>query len=268
MKIYTYFLLLIIFISSCVTNKEVTFLQSKDELKSTPLYDTVLREYDYVRVEYKLQVDDRLDIKIPSLTPEEYNPFAVNDPSFLAVSPISGQTKVAMGYSIKSDGTLNLPIVGEINAEGKTIDQLEDTVQSLVKNYLKDPVVKISLLNYNYYILSDGATVNITLDESYVTIIEAVAKAGITNEFVDWSKVKIIRHIDGKSKIFYLNLLDEDIFSSDHYYLFPNDIIVLAPLKKRTYMKYFGKNVSQISTVVSSILSLLALSVAVSNMGN
>jgi len=263
---YIVFFILFLGLFSCISNKKVTYLQYEDELKQDVETDSVLRSYSFDNSQYTIQVDDRIDIKIASLTPVEYNPFAINDP-FLVEDRMSASAngrEVTKGYVVKPDGCLILPMIGKIGVKGMYLTQLEDTLTSLVQDYLKDPVVKVGLLNFQYVILSEGKMQMFVTDNVNITVLQAISKANGLDEYVDLSKVKIIRHQDSKAKVFYLNLLDEKMIESQFYYIKPNDVIILSPVKQRAYLKYFSKNVSPFATIVSALVSIATLSVAMS----
>lgn len=264
MKKYFVIILSFSLFYSCITNKNVTFLQTQDELKVDPVKDSVLRQHDLIRTNYHLKVSDIIYIKIKSLTPENYNPFS------LGVKNMQGGqiNKSVFGYVIDSDGMISIPIIGELKASGKTLEELEQIVEDLTKDYLKEPSVRVSLLSYSCSILSEGELNFIEVSDVNTTIVEVLAKAQVSNEYVDWSKVKIIRQLEDSAEVFYLNLLDENVLASKHYYVLPDDIIVLSPLRKRTFMKYFSRNLGQITAVASSVMSFIALSVTISNMGD
>lgn len=249
------------YFSSCVTNKEMTYLQYGNEGKSRSNSDSVVRTYTLKKHDYTIQVDDRLEIKIASLTPELYNPFAMNDPDLIdsKIGSSNSQRDVTKGYVVKSDGSLELPMIGKISVKGLNFEALEDTLQERAKVYLKDPVVKVGLLNFQYSVLSEGVNKMITTDNRNITVLQAISLSGVQGEYIDFSRVKVVRHNGDHAEVFYLNLLDENLVESNFYYIQPNDVIVLLPLKQRNMIKYFGKNAGTFASIASVIISLTTL---------
>ncbi|MEZ5864675.1 MAG: polysaccharide biosynthesis/export family protein [Geminicoccaceae bacterium] len=83
-------------------------------------------------------------------------------------------------FEIDGAGTFAMPLIGEVNAAGLTVRQLEDRIATRLKDgYLVDPQVSIEVLNYRpFFILGE---VNAPGSYPYVSgmsVINAVAVAG------------------------------------------------------------------------------------------
>lgn len=105
---------------------------------------------------YRLGVGDRLSVNV------------YNEPD------LSGE------FDVSPTGTVNLPLIGVIKAEGLTSSEVEEAAEAkLAEGYLKSPSVSIEVLNYRpFYILGE---VNAPGSYPYVngmTILNAVALAG------------------------------------------------------------------------------------------
>lgn len=100
---------------------------------------------------------------------------------------------------VRPDGTITMPLVGEIEARGRTTEQLKAVIQSKLSTYLKDPsaVVTVTLTEINSYKFSvSGEVTNpgVFSSKSYVTVVEALALAGGPTRFADTNAVTIVRH--------------------------------------------------------------------------
>lgn len=87
--------------------------------------------------------------------------------------------------------------------------------------------------------------------QSEINLIEAIAMASNFTNFAKTESVKLVRHTDNGNEIVTLDLGKADILSSPYYYLKPNDIIYVEPLK----FKQWGFSSFPYSTVLS-VLSL------------
>jgi polysaccharide export outer membrane protein len=83
-------------------------------------------------------------------------------------------------FQVASTGDVNLPQIGGVPAEGRTVSELEDSAEEkLREGYLKSPNVTIEVLNFRpFYILGE---VNAPGSYPYVngmTILNAIALGG------------------------------------------------------------------------------------------
>ena len=139
---YIGFFALICVFSSCITNKELEYFrtQADDEL-------VYFRSH-----EYHLQVNDLLSIQISSVTEDKYDFFRREQ---TANSQLMIANPYLYGYLFEKDSALELPMIGKIVAVGKTLQELENTIQEMAVVYFKDPIVKINILNFEVSIIGE-----------------------------------------------------------------------------------------------------------------
>jgi len=134
-----------------------------------------------------------------------------------AQEPVSGSVNAA-GYSIgpedvleisvwkeeglqsevlvRPDGKISFPLVGDIQAEGKTPEQLRHEVAGWLRKYIPDPVVTVlvkKIAAYKIYVLGQinkpgQYTVGIYLD-----VMQALALAGGLNAYAAENDIRILR---------------------------------------------------------------------------
>jgi polysaccharide export outer membrane protein len=261
--IVKYFLIIfsiLTILTSCVPNRKITYLQYKDELsqlKTVPI-DTVVREYQNVTYEYRLQADDQVMIMISTPTPDEYNPYSLADRNMAGGGTINTGQSSLMGYRVDPDGYLNLPIIGPLKAAGMTIYELEDTLTVLASKDLEEPVTKVNLLNFRYTIIGEANGIGTQrISEYSISLIQALV--GGPQEYGDLSRIKVIRKINNKSYVFYVNLLDENFLTSEFYFVHPNDIIIVTPMKRRILMQNVPQTLGFIASTLSLVLTLFTL---------
>jgi polysaccharide export outer membrane protein len=252
--------LVLSFLSSCVPNRKITYLQYKDELsqlKTIPI-DTVVREYQTGPYEYRLQPDDQVMIMISSTTPEEFNPYSLADKSMAGGGSINMAQSSLMGYRVDPEGYLNLPIIGRLGATGMTIYELQDTITSLAIKDLEEPVTKVILMNFRYTIIGEVNGIGAKQTSDYnLPMLQAMS--GGPAEYGDLSRIKLIRKVNDRSYIYYVNLLDESFLASEFYYVHPNDIIVVSPMKRRLLMQNVPQTLGFVASTLSLVLTLFTL---------
>jgi polysaccharide biosynthesis/export protein len=92
-----------------------------------------------------------------------------------------------------------------------------------------------------------------------LTMMEAIGQAGGLGELADRSRVKVVRQNGDRAEIFYVNLLEEDYLESPYYYVQQNDVIIVPPLKQRTFRQYFTSNLAIVTTTISFVLLIYTL---------
>jgi protein involved in polysaccharide export with SLBB domain len=172
---------------------------------------------------------------------------------FMMMNNVAGLPPSFPGYTISPEGTIELTAVGPVKVGGMSITEAQASLKQLMKDYLKDPVVEVKLVNFTYTLLGEVTREGTFITgQPQMTIMQAIAAANGLTEIADYSRVKIIRHENGEAKVFYVNVLEDNIISSDNYYLRPHDVIVVAPLKARNVKQYFSSTNSFFSIITGA----------------
>lgn len=220
--------------------------------------DTIVRTYQVEPYDYKIQPSDLISVRFESLTPPEYD--------FLSKQVQQNQQNVTMGNAllmgelVDDAGEIPYPVIGKVKVAGFTVFQLQDKLQELANSYLDSPVVKVRLLNYRITMLGEvNKEGTITFANNRVTLLEAIGQAGGLTDLADKKNMKLIRQINGKTEVAYIDLLDENFINSPYYYVHQNDVLLTGALKQRSYRKYFGQNLSLVISSLSLLLITLTL---------
>jgi polysaccharide export outer membrane protein len=248
--------------SSCVSNKKFVYLQ-KDDVnpnKGQLEKDSIVRSYVVEPYDYKIQPNDLISVRFESLSPPEYD--FLNTQIQQQQQNMTSGNALMIGELVDENGEIPYPVIGKVKVAGYNIFQLQDKLQSLAKDYLDSPVVKVRLLNYRMTLLGEvNKEGTITFVNNRVTLIEAIGQAGGLTDLADKANMKLIRQINGKTEVIYINVLDENFINSPYYYVHQNDVLITGALKQRPFRKYFGQN---LALVVSS-LSLLLITISLIN---
>ena len=129
---------------------------------------------------------------------------------------------------IQPNGKVGLPMVGSVQASGRTANALQSSLTAMYKPHLNDPTVFVSLARpaASVYVSGEVATPGkIPLDRSF-TALEAVMEVGGFTRLANPKKVYVIRTEGGTQRRFVLNL---DAPLSGHetraFYLRPYDVV-------------------------------------------
>ena len=138
--------------------------------------------------------------------------------------------------------------------------EIQEKVQELAEDYVTNPVVKVRLMNFKFTVLGEVLNENTqTTLLPRVTLPEAIGLAGGLTELADRKNIKIIRQVNNEVKVFYVNLLDEDLIASPRYFVQQNDVIIVPPLKQRPFRRYFGQNLALFASTLSTLLLVVTL---------
>lgn len=251
---FTYLTILML-CSSCITNKDVVYLQDKGTVIDNSL---AIKE---MAGPYRVQVNDILSINVKALDEELvkiFNP--VNNPNANSNTNIGQASLYFNGFSVDLHGNIKFPILGEINVLGYTIQEIEDKVKAaLLSQYFKETAeifvtVKLAGLRYTVTGEVQGSGVY-TLYQDRANIIEALANAGDIAQTGDRKDVLVIRKYPDGQKIHHIDLTDKAAMHSPYYHIQPNDIILVKPLRRKAIGA--GQTGFQNVTTIASILSVL-----------
>ncbi len=93
---------------------------------------------------------------------------------------VFGESDLSGEFKVGDDGTVALPLIGQIPAKGQTPAQLEKAIaQTLHPDYVRDPNVSVEVLTYRpFFIIGEVNKPGSYPYQSGMTALEAVALAG------------------------------------------------------------------------------------------
>jgi polysaccharide export outer membrane protein len=252
-RIFLYFLLVLLAVSasSCITPKHVRYLQNmpKDGLPINESLEATVAPFDELRI---------MVLSNTGKDDELLKPF--NTVQSIGQSG-SGYGSTMSGYLVDSKGNIRFPVLGELHVEGLTRLQLQDTIAAqLIRNgQLKEPFVLVRFLNFKVFMLSSsgGRVINVTNERC--TFLEALAMSGGLDWYTRRDRIGVMREVDGKRVIHYLDPRSTDIFNDEFFVLQQNDIIFT---EERPY-KFFNANMNTVLGFISSVTGLVSSAVSI-----
>ena len=103
------------------------------------------------------------------------------------------------------DGKISFPLIGEIQAAGRTIPQLKAEITKKISPYAPDPTISIEVRQVNsmlVYVIGRVNTPGRFSLNTNVNVLQALTMAGGVNPFAKRDKIKIFRKEGGKTTIF------------------------------------------------------------------
>ena len=160
-----------------------------------------------------------------------------------------------------------MPVLGRLQVGGKTIPEITRMVTDLVSKDVKDPFVRVDIVNFGIDVLGEVKNPHrVVTGQQYFTVLDALATCGDLTEFGKRDRVYVIRTEDGKRNYQRLNLNSSDVFNSPYFYLRQNDVVYVEPNEIRIDNSKYNQNnafkLSVISTIVSSVSVIASLVIA------
>jgi polysaccharide biosynthesis/export protein len=103
---------------------------------------------------------------------------------------------------VRPDGTVTLPLVGEVVASGRTVRALQAEVEKRLSTFAKDTVVTVSVTEVNSYHFTVTGNVEhpgLFTPRYFMTVSEGIALAGGPNRYADASSMVIVRTVRGRA---------------------------------------------------------------------
>lgn len=238
------------FAASCATPKKVLYLQDMEQGSQIELEN---------KYEATISPNDELRIIISCEDEELSKPFNIGYGSGNG-NYMYGNNGHYLGYLVDIYGNIQMPILGEIHVAGMTRLQLQNEITRRLKDgsYIEDPYVMVRFNNYKIFFLGPDGGKAITIPEERCTFLEALSLAGDLSNYTRRDRIGVLREVDGKMTLRYLDPRKSDVFNDPYYMLQQNDIIMTQSVKSKYYKEEFSFWASWIS-LLSSITSVVTL---------
>lgn len=245
-----FFALIIVLLSltSCGINSDIMFKSPKGEnQKNNSKYyeivnpDSLPREREE---DYRMAVDDRITITV---SPNDGKQIieSVTGTNSTGQGNQTGSTIFRnMEYVIRTDGFVNLPIIGDIKLSGLTLKQAEDTLKKAYSNYYIDPFVIVRVTNKRVIVFpgEGGDAKVIYLQNNNTRLMEVLAEAGGLSTRGKSKSIKLMRFVGSKRVIVPIDLSTLDglayadiiVQGNDYIYVEPHPRVVRQALQQAT----------------------------------
>ena len=232
---------------SCVTNRKVAYLQDmkhNSQIELENKFEAVISPYD------------ELDVIISCFDSDLAKPFNIYSAAQSAVR----QNQQNLAYLVDQNGNIELPVLGVIHAGGLTRLELQEKIQNMLVagGYINDPYVMVRFRDFKIFFLGSNGGKAITIPNERCTFLEALALSGDLNVYTNRHKIAVMREVDGKMTMRYLDPRSSKVFKDPYFMLQQNDFIITRNTSYRNVMESYSQWTPFISTF-SSLLSIASL---------
>jgi polysaccharide export outer membrane protein len=243
--------------SACTSQKKLAYLGNLPETGGEETFTMTIPDY-------RIQPRDILYITVKAMTP------AGTIVDFLTSTGGSGGIYVSQGesggyiygYDVNPEGNIVIPAIGAIKVKGLTLEETRTLLQASADKVFRNSTVECKLLSFKFTVIGEvrapGTYVNYN---NYLTVLEAIGRAGGVGDYGNRNRVLVVRPQDSGTKTFRLNLQDKQILSSEAYFLLPNDVVIVEPLNQ----KVFNMNLPTFSFILTTFTSTITMTLLLIN---
>lgn len=118
---------------------------------------------------------------------------------------------LARQVRVRPDGRISFPLVGDIQAAGLTVVQLQVDLTNRLSSLVTAPAVSVivdEINSYKVYVVGEVARPGLLPTKAPVTVLQALSLAGGLKEFADGSNIVVVRQVSGATYRARLNYKD------------------------------------------------------------
>ncbi|MEO5656441.1 MAG: polysaccharide biosynthesis/export family protein, partial [Nitrospiria bacterium] len=136
---------------------------------------------------------------------------------------------LSKSVTVRPDGMVTLPLIGELRAGGLTADQVRDDIKVRLARYKEVPEVSVTVTDvrsYNLYILGEVKTPGRYQVKSYTSLLQALALAGGFTPWAETEGIVVVRRDKGVKEQ-RMNVRYKDLVKRGDFGLSPGDTVIV-----------------------------------------
>lgn len=234
---------------SCVSTRKVAYLQDMKHNTQIQL------ENDFQAV---VSPYDQLDIIVTCFDSELAKPFNIYGAAQGSIGNSNATRDLA--YLVDVDGNIEMPVLGTIHAAGLTRLQLQERIKNLLVSggYISDPYVMVRFRDFKIFFLGSNGGKAITVPNERCTFLEALAMSGDLNVYTNRNKIAVMREVNGRMVMRYLDPRSSKVFHDPYFMLQQNDFIITRDSGYRNFMQSYSQW-APITSIISTIASFASI---------
>jgi polysaccharide export outer membrane protein len=175
--------------------------------------------------------------------------------------PLMNNNSKPRSFLINSDGSVKLPMVGNIKLGGYTLNQADSILNQAYSAYYEQPFVKTQYLNKRVVLLGALGDRLIPLYNDNMNLLEILAISENFQQNAKATNIRIIRGDLKKPEVQVVDLTTIEGMKKANLTILPNDIIYVEPRRSldKEYFANVSTAISPFTTVLSAISTTLLL---------
>lgn len=229
------------FLFSCTPQKKIVYFQNNAGNTS-----------DSTAFEMKLAIGDIITVDLYTINPDAFPGIGISKDR---ATIVDNRTAYEKGFTIDKSGKVILPYVGEVLLQGLSITEARDLITQKFKAFLDEPVIVVKKLSFKISVVGEVQKPGLYyVPNEKISLMEGLALAGDVANFADRTNIKIIRQTAKGSIEIPVDLTNQSSLVGAARYLYPDDIVYVAPSRKKAFSQ-----ISVASGIFTSIITSIVL---------
>jgi polysaccharide export outer membrane protein len=133
---------------------------------------------------------------------------------------------------VRPDGKITYPLIGEVQASGRTVKQLQEDILKRLEKFVTDAHVTVILLkaqNYKIYVTGKVNKPGDFMVGKPVNVMQAISMAGGLTPFASPGSIMVLRTVSGREETYPFNYRDvaRGFMLEQNRTLLPGDVVVV-----------------------------------------
>lgn len=229
-KHHTPYLLIVaaaLFLSSCISNKKVVYLQS-ERPSGTYTNEAFVQQYE-------IRPNDLLQVRVNSIYPEAnelLNQVMQLQQGNMNMGAAGNGFFYLMGFTVSDSGYVKLPMIGRQQAAGLTTDELEKQLEDAFREFYDGITVIVKVNGIQFSMLGEfNQPGQFLVYDNNISILEAIAMAGDMTDYANREEIQLIRTKGQVMHRYTLDMTKASMLEDTLFYLQRDDVIYAPPLK-------------------------------------
>ena len=248
-------LLLTILLSSCVSNKRFIYLQDKGNVKMDSSQHIQVPSYNY-----KIQKGDILYISLLSEDDKINKLFVPSAQGQGMMGMGMGSPYYFTGFTVDPEGRVELPYVGKVNVAGLDLDGARASLTAELAKYFKVFFLQVKMAEFRFSIMGAvNAPGQFFFQQNKVSLMDAILRAGDLRDNAIRHEIQLFRQYPEGVKMIKLDITDRSIMNSPYWYMQPNDLVYVLPLKSRPFGDFttFQNSLANLAPIINSAFMII-----------
>jgi len=231
--------------ASCVPTTQLSYFNDMEDLDQPTVNP---------RTQKLIKPFDKLYVRVLSIDLQTNQIFNTSDEIRMGSY---GNMAGLIGYLVDEEGNINFPFVGNINVVNLTTAQAAERIQTALSDYVPQTSIIVKYVDNQVTVMGEVRRQGVySFSQDKLNIYEALGLGGGITRYGDRKKVIMVRNEEGKVMHYRLNLSDSKISNKAYYYVMPNDVIIVEPLKAVS-TSYSNITYTTILSTVSTAIAVL-----------